>query len=142
MPPSSIRDVSKKDSSKLPHAKRIKFLFSAANRMVAVSPAYASYLGRRCLKEIESATRNHGMSNAQIARLCRRCGCPVSQEAGHVEKLSASTVRRSQRQHAKTGSAVMRAGIIKTCPLCQNKITYKFPTVAIAESKLSKCIKS
>ncbi len=90
------------------------------------------------MQEIEDATRNHGMSNAQIARLCRRCGCPVSQEAGPAEKLSSSAVRRSQRQHAKTGSAVMRAGIMKTCPLCQNKITYKFPTVDIAKSKLSK----
>lgn len=60
MPPSSIRDVSKKDSSKLPHAKRIKFLFSAANRMVAVSPAYASYLGRRCLKVCNFGLKTKG----------------------------------------------------------------------------------
>jgi len=138
MGPQPIRGYSKKDSSGLPHAKTCRFLYTAAMELAKVSPAYASYLGRRCIAKMEQGKQHHGLSNVQVAQLCRRCGCPLTVGKKEAVLLSQSTVRRSQRIKAKSSDKkqVMRGGIVKTCTVCQNRFTQKYPTKAIAEQKL------
>lgn len=142
MGPQPIRGYSKKDSSALPHAKACQFLYRAAMDLAKVCPAYASYLGRRCIKKMEQGKQHHGMSNIQVAQLCRKCGCPLTVGKKEAVSLSRSTVRRSQRIKASSKASngakkqVMRGGIVKTCVVCQNRSTQKYPTMEMAEQKM------
>ena len=137
-----VRGYSKKDSSSLPHAKTCHFLYRAALAMADMCPAYASYLGRRCLGTMEHGKHHHGLSNMQVAQLCRRCGCPLRVGKREAVTLSQSAVRRSRRIKALSESSggvkkkTMHGGIVIVCGVCQNRFTHKYPTKAMAEEKL------
>lgn len=92
------------------------------------------------LQEMENTQQRHGLSNAEISQLCRKCGCPVSHQPAEVVPLSKATVRRSQRRASKgpAGSVTMHAGVRRVCPVCKNNVTQKYPTKAIAEEKMNK----
>ena len=147
--PLPLRSLSKNDAKRLPQSRKVQFLYAASVAMASRNPKYASYLGRRCVHEMTRCVQPHGVSRSDIAKLCKRCGCPFEEENGRVVPLSRSTVRRSQRAAAKAkknrnpagarGVSVVRAGIEYVCQACGNTCpAYKYATEDIAAEVLAK----
>lgn len=147
--PLPLRSLSKNDSKRLPQSRKVQFLYAASVAMASRSPEYASYLGRRCVGEMTRCVQPHGLSRSEVAKLCKRCGCPFEEETGTAVLLSRSTVRRSQRAAAKakknrnptgaTGVSVVRAGIEYVCRACGNTCpAYKYATKEIVAEVLAK----
>jgi hypothetical protein len=142
--PPPARSLSKNVSKTLPQSKKVQYLYRAAVTMVELNPKYASYLGRQCEGEISRCTQPHGLSNAAMGNLCKKCGCPFAEEDCTVVELSKSTVRRSQRRKSRkmersSRMVTLRGGILCTCRACGNSCpTSKYPTVEVAAEVLNK----
>eukprot|EP00890_Picochlorum_soloecismus_P000087 jgi/Picsp_1/1079/NSC_04562-R1_---NA--- len=141
MGPTPVRALTRKNASKLPSTQRIIFLQTIAMETAKKYPAYASYLGRRCLKEIDTNPQPFAVKNSQIANLCRRCGCPLQEsEKKMVGKLSGTAIRRSLRRALKNkieskDSLVMRAAVTRECVLCGHKMVAKYPDMSTARQR-------
>lgn len=144
--PLPVRSFSKRDSKRLPHSRKVQFLYTAAVAMADRNPQFSSHLGRRCMADIRQCVQHHGLSNAEVSRLCKRCGCPFLEEKGRAVALSKSTVRRSQRLASKAtagkkggAAGAVRGGIECVCQACGNTCPVsKYPAVEVAEAVLHK----
>lgn len=147
--PLPLRSLSKRDSKRLPQSQKVQYLYAASVALSDRNPKYASYLGRRCIGEIAQCMQPHGLSRSDVARLCKKCGCPFGDDQGVVVALSRSTLRRSQRAAAKaklnrnpsgaSGVSVARGGIECACRACGNRYpVYKYATEENAAEALSK----
>ena len=153
-----LRTLPKKDSRRLPHSRKVQYLYAASVAMSSRNPQYSSYLGHRCVEAMRQCVQPHGLSRAEVSRLCRRCGCAYEEGAGDVVGLSGSAVRRSQRGVAKGTSVrgkrserggsggsggsgeqggVVRAGIRVSCGVCGNAgPVWKYPSADVARRVL------